>query len=216
MTKSDLVEKLSEALTNLTKKECEVIVDTVFLNMKDALHRGEKIEIRGFGGFTRGGRRGSGTVLLLRRGDGPGRSRAAPGGPVPEHRRAAEPIPLQQRARAHRPPEAHGEPVGPGGRGTTRALLTCFPWSAGTCTGVSHRRDEHRDESREGGRRRDRRPPPHPPRPPLGGRHEFHDPGPGDARSAGIAPRIPPPSFGGVRPLASITGNRVFPPHDPE
>jgi integration host factor subunit beta len=52
MTKSDLVEKLSEALTNLTKKECEVIVDTVFHNMKDALHRGEKIEIRGFGSFT--------------------------------------------------------------------------------------------------------------------------------------------------------------------
>ena len=52
MTKSDLVEKLSESLTNLTKKECEVIVDTVFLNMKDALHRGEKIEIRGFGSFT--------------------------------------------------------------------------------------------------------------------------------------------------------------------
>ena len=52
MTKSDLVEKLSESLNNLTKKECEVIVDTVFLNMQDALHRGEKIEIRGFGSFT--------------------------------------------------------------------------------------------------------------------------------------------------------------------
>ncbi len=52
MTKSDLVEKLSESLTNLTKKECEVIVDTVFHNMKDALQRGEKIEIRGFGSFT--------------------------------------------------------------------------------------------------------------------------------------------------------------------
>jgi len=52
MTKSDLVEKLSEKLNNLTKKECEVIVDTVFHNMKDALQRGEKIEIRGFGSFT--------------------------------------------------------------------------------------------------------------------------------------------------------------------
>jgi len=52
MTKSDLVENLSESLNNLTKKECEVIVDTVFFNMKDALHRGEKIEIRGFGSFT--------------------------------------------------------------------------------------------------------------------------------------------------------------------
>ena len=52
MTKSDLVQTLSEKITTLTKKECEVIVDTVFQNMRDALHRGEKIEIRGFGSFT--------------------------------------------------------------------------------------------------------------------------------------------------------------------
>ncbi|HEY5765598.1 MAG TPA: integration host factor subunit beta [Candidatus Deferrimicrobiaceae bacterium] len=52
MTKSDLVQMLSERLGTLTKKECEVIVDTVFQNMRDALQRGEKIEIRGFGSFT--------------------------------------------------------------------------------------------------------------------------------------------------------------------
>ncbi|GAB4368345.1 MAG: integration host factor subunit beta [Deltaproteobacteria bacterium] len=52
MTKSDLVQMLSEKLGTLTKKECEVIVDTVFQNMRDALQRGEKIEIRGFGSFT--------------------------------------------------------------------------------------------------------------------------------------------------------------------
>jgi len=52
MTKSDLVQQLSEKVTTLTKKECELIVDTVFQNMKDALQRGEKIEIRGFGSFT--------------------------------------------------------------------------------------------------------------------------------------------------------------------
>lgn len=52
MTKSDLVQKLSEQVTTLTKKECESIVDTVFDHMKDALQRGEKIEIRGFGSFT--------------------------------------------------------------------------------------------------------------------------------------------------------------------
>ena len=52
MTKSDLVQQLSEKVSTLTKKECEVIVDTVFFNMKDALQRGEKIEIRGFGSFT--------------------------------------------------------------------------------------------------------------------------------------------------------------------
>ena len=52
MTKSDLVQKLSEQVTTLTKKECEVIVDTVFGHMKESLQRGEKIEIRGFGSFT--------------------------------------------------------------------------------------------------------------------------------------------------------------------
>lgn len=52
MTKSDLVQMLSEKLGTLTKKECEVIVDTVFQNMRGALQRGEKIEIRGFGSFT--------------------------------------------------------------------------------------------------------------------------------------------------------------------
>jgi integration host factor subunit beta len=52
MTKSDLVEKLSEKVSTLTKKECEEIVETVFENMKKALHKGEKIEIRGFGSFT--------------------------------------------------------------------------------------------------------------------------------------------------------------------
>lgn len=52
MTKSDMVQMLSEKLGTLTKKECEVIVDTVFQNMRDALQRGEKIEIRGFGSFT--------------------------------------------------------------------------------------------------------------------------------------------------------------------
>jgi integration host factor beta subunit len=52
MTKSDLIEKISEKVTNLNKKECEVVVDAVFDNMKDALRSGGKIEIRGFGSFT--------------------------------------------------------------------------------------------------------------------------------------------------------------------
>ncbi len=52
MTKSDLVEKLAEKIEYLTKKDCEAIVETVFENMKEALKRGDKIEIRGFGSFT--------------------------------------------------------------------------------------------------------------------------------------------------------------------
>lgn len=50
MTKAELVEEVSRA-SDLTKKHSEVIVDTVFQTIKDALHRGEKIELRGFGSF---------------------------------------------------------------------------------------------------------------------------------------------------------------------
>ncbi len=52
MTKSDLVEKLAEKIEYLTKKDCEAIIETVFENMKYALQKGDKIEIRGFGSFT--------------------------------------------------------------------------------------------------------------------------------------------------------------------
>ena len=41
----------SLAVSDLTKKHSEVIVDTVFKSIIDALHRGEKIELRGFGSF---------------------------------------------------------------------------------------------------------------------------------------------------------------------
>jgi len=50
MTKAELVEEVSRA-SDLTKKHSEVIVDTVFETIKDALRRGEKIELRGFGSF---------------------------------------------------------------------------------------------------------------------------------------------------------------------
>ena len=50
MTKAELVEEVSR-VSDLTKKHSEVIVDTVFKSIIDALHRGEKIELRGFGSF---------------------------------------------------------------------------------------------------------------------------------------------------------------------
>jgi integration host factor subunit beta len=50
MTKAELVEEVSR-VSDLTKKHSEVIVDTVFRTIIDALHRGEKIELRGFGSF---------------------------------------------------------------------------------------------------------------------------------------------------------------------
>jgi integration host factor subunit beta len=50
MTKAELVEEVSR-VSDLTKKHSEVIVETVFKSIIDALHRGEKIELRGFGSF---------------------------------------------------------------------------------------------------------------------------------------------------------------------
>jgi integration host factor subunit beta len=50
MTKAELVEEVSR-VSDLTKKHSEVIVDTVFRSIIDALQKGEKIELRGFGSF---------------------------------------------------------------------------------------------------------------------------------------------------------------------
>ena len=44
MTKAELVEEVSR-VSDLTKKHSEVIVDTVFKSIIDALHRGEKIDL---------------------------------------------------------------------------------------------------------------------------------------------------------------------------
>ena len=50
MTKAELVEEVAR-VSSLTKKHSEVIVDTVFQSIVEALNRGEKIELRGFGSF---------------------------------------------------------------------------------------------------------------------------------------------------------------------
>ncbi len=51
MNKSELVEKLAER-AKITKKRAEQVVNLVFEQMTEALKRGERIEIRGFGSFT--------------------------------------------------------------------------------------------------------------------------------------------------------------------
>ena len=51
MTKSVLIEKVSERVEGLTRNQTEIVVDTVFDSIKKALMKGEKIEIRGFGNF---------------------------------------------------------------------------------------------------------------------------------------------------------------------
>ena len=50
MTKAELVETVSK-VSDLTRKHSEVIVDAVFTSIIDALQRGDKIELRGFGSF---------------------------------------------------------------------------------------------------------------------------------------------------------------------
>ncbi|MBI4843772.1 MAG: integration host factor subunit beta [Nitrospirae bacterium] len=51
MTKSVLIERISEKVEGLTRKQTEVIVETIFSSIKDALAKGDKVEIRGFGNF---------------------------------------------------------------------------------------------------------------------------------------------------------------------
>jgi integration host factor subunit beta len=52
MTKSELVDKIVDANGVLTRKESELVVNLVFDSMGEALKKGEKVEIRGFGSFT--------------------------------------------------------------------------------------------------------------------------------------------------------------------
>jgi integration host factor beta subunit len=51
MTRSALIEKVAERVDGLTLKQTEIVLETVFDSIKEALNRGEKIEIRGFGNF---------------------------------------------------------------------------------------------------------------------------------------------------------------------
>ena len=51
MTKSGLIEKVAEQTPHISKKDTEVVVNTIFDSMTEALKEGERIEIRGFGSF---------------------------------------------------------------------------------------------------------------------------------------------------------------------
>jgi integration host factor subunit beta len=50
MTKADLIEEVSRAV-EMSRKDSEVIVETVFDSIVKTLRSGDKIEIRGFGSF---------------------------------------------------------------------------------------------------------------------------------------------------------------------
>jgi integration host factor subunit beta len=52
MTKSELIQRLAEQNPHLYMRDVEKIVDTIFDEITDALSRGDRIELRGFGAFS--------------------------------------------------------------------------------------------------------------------------------------------------------------------
>jgi integration host factor subunit beta len=57
VTKADLVEEVIRT-TELPRKDSEIVVETIFESIIQALQAGDKIEIRGFGSFRTRQRRG--------------------------------------------------------------------------------------------------------------------------------------------------------------
>ena len=49
MTKRDLIEEVAQQYPRFSRRDAEVMVNAVFDSMTDALGKGERIEIRGFG-----------------------------------------------------------------------------------------------------------------------------------------------------------------------
>jgi integration host factor subunit beta len=52
MTKSELVQRLAELNPHLYLRDIEKIVETFFEEITDALVRGDRVELRGFGAFS--------------------------------------------------------------------------------------------------------------------------------------------------------------------
>ena len=57
MTKADLIEDVAGAV-EMSRKDSEIIVETIFESIVKSLRAGDKIEIRGFGSFRTRQRRG--------------------------------------------------------------------------------------------------------------------------------------------------------------
>ena len=52
MTKSKLVRRMAELHPHLQRSDVERVVETIFTSIGEALARGARIELRGFGSFT--------------------------------------------------------------------------------------------------------------------------------------------------------------------
>ena len=51
MTKSELVRRMVELHPHLQRRDLELVVEAIFMSISEALARGARIEIRGFGSF---------------------------------------------------------------------------------------------------------------------------------------------------------------------
>jgi len=51
VTKRDLIEEVAQQYPRFSRRDAEVMVNAVFDSMTDALAKGDRIEIRGFGSF---------------------------------------------------------------------------------------------------------------------------------------------------------------------
>jgi len=52
MTKSELIDKLSDEHQMLNKRDAESVINLIFNGIGDALATGDRVEIRGFGSFS--------------------------------------------------------------------------------------------------------------------------------------------------------------------
>jgi integration host factor subunit beta len=52
MTKSELIQRLADMNPHLYLRDIEKIVETVFQEISNALARGDRVELRGFGAFS--------------------------------------------------------------------------------------------------------------------------------------------------------------------
>ncbi len=51
MTKAQIIERVAEQVKTLTKRQAEIVVNTIFNSVRNSLQKGDKTEIRGFGSF---------------------------------------------------------------------------------------------------------------------------------------------------------------------
>jgi DNA-binding protein HU-beta len=56
MNKTNLIEQIAQS-TDRTKKEAEQVIDAVLTAIADALEKGEKVDLRGFGSFQVNGKK---------------------------------------------------------------------------------------------------------------------------------------------------------------